>query len=209
VDDPETGTYTNSVYQGNENSIMNLGHGRAGHFPDYSWARYKYMPAWGSFEEIVKDNPSDYLHAFCQMVYALKYLRGDHSSFKTEKYDVKAVLPWKYEIGNILLKRQTDSCSDWKALAESISGRSIEDFDMEKYQNEYIEARADRKDDTFLGKFIVAALAQKSMVTNRIFNSGNKLAGYSIDYDTSGLKGIKDFHRLVGHVRGDSEQNEV
>ena len=35
-DDPEKGVYTNSLYQGEENSIMNLGHGRAWHFPDYS-----------------------------------------------------------------------------------------------------------------------------------------------------------------------------
>ena len=30
-----------------------------------------------------------------------------------------------------------------------------------------------KKDRTFLGRFIIAALAQKSMVTNRIFQSGN------------------------------------
>ena len=24
--------------------------------------RYKYFPAWGDYEEIVKDNPSDYYH---------------------------------------------------------------------------------------------------------------------------------------------------
>ena len=28
---------------------MNLGHGRAGHLPDYSFAHYRYQPAWGRF----------------------------------------------------------------------------------------------------------------------------------------------------------------
>ena len=57
-DDLEKSLYTASLYSGSENSIMNLGHGRAGHFPDYSFIRYKYLPAWGNYEEIVKDNPS-------------------------------------------------------------------------------------------------------------------------------------------------------
>ena len=34
ADDPEKGVYTNSLFQTSEKSIMNLGHGRAGHFPD-------------------------------------------------------------------------------------------------------------------------------------------------------------------------------
>ena len=59
-DDLENSIYTNSIQPNNEKSIMNLGHGRAGHLPDYSFARYKYMPAWYDFKEIIKDNPSDY-----------------------------------------------------------------------------------------------------------------------------------------------------
>ena len=62
--------YVGSVYQSDENSIMNLGHGRAGHLPDYSYIRYVYLPAWGGYKEIIKDNPHDYECAFAQMVYA-------------------------------------------------------------------------------------------------------------------------------------------
>ncbi|MDO4962017.1 MAG: hypothetical protein Q4E57_09280, partial [Eubacteriales bacterium] len=75
-DDLEKGLYSASLYQNSERSIMNLGHGRAGHLPDYSFIRYKYMPAWAGYEVLTKDNPSDYFYAFCQMIYALKYLRG-------------------------------------------------------------------------------------------------------------------------------------
>ena len=74
-DDLEKGVYTNTVFQFSENSVMSLGHGRAGHLPDYSFMRYRYLPAWGGYAEILKDNPTDYYNAFCQMIYAMRYLR--------------------------------------------------------------------------------------------------------------------------------------
>jgi hypothetical protein len=197
-DDPEQGLYTSSIYQYTEDSIMNLGHGRAGHFPDYSFARYRYLPAWGNYEEIVKDNPSDYMNAFCQMIYALKYLRGETDTFETAVYDTDAVASRRDEIEELLNKRQTDSCRDWMALGTRISGHETEDFELNKYAGEYMNAGQDEKDDTFLGRFIIAALRQKSMVTNRIFKSGNFLAGYSIDFKEKGFKGIRDFIKLTG-----------
>ena len=176
---------------------MNLGHGRCGHFPDYSFARYRYMPAWGDYREIVKDNPYDYLHAFCQMVAALRYLRGDLPDFAKDSCDVDTVLPYGERIKTILVRRQLSASKDWKAFGEELSGQTIEDFDLEKYQTEYMDAPKEDRDQTFLGRFILAALAQKSMVTNRIFNSGNKLAGLSVDFSDKGFKGIKDFKELV------------
>ena len=35
------------------------------------------------------------------------------------------------------------------------------------------------------------------MVTNKIFSSGNTLAGFSIDYQKKGFGGIKDYMTLV------------
>ena len=196
-DDLENGIFTNSIYQMSENSVMNLGHGRAGHLPDYSFMRYKYLPAWGDYAELVKDNPSDYLHAFCQMIEALKYLRGSRESFARECYDWAAIAGLEDEIRAILQKRQPDACADWKAFGEKLSGREIEDFDVEKYQREYLDADKDGKDSTFLGRFFLAALAQKSMVTNKIFKSGSLLAGYSVDFLEKGFRGMRDFRRLV------------
>lgn len=206
VDDIETGNYINSLHQSGENAIMNLGHGRAGHLPDYSFAKYKYMPAWGEYEEIIKDNPSDYMHAFCQMIYAMKFLRGDYSEFELEKYEDLDSLnisksdqdsDLRSRIQSILTKRQLDSCEDWKALGEELSGSPIVDFDEEKYFSQYIHAAEDKKNDTVLGKFFLAALDQKSMVTSEIFNSGNILAGFAFNYNETGFRGIKDFHILV------------
>ena len=196
-DNLDKSIYTNSLYQNQENSVMNLGHGRGGHLPDYSFIRYAYLPAWAGYEEVLKDNPSDYCHAFCQMIYGMKYLRGLYPEFETGRYDTEAMVPWEAEIRRILTKRQPDACADWKALGETLSGREIPDFDILQYQREYMDASWKEKDETFLGRFILAALAQKSMVTNKIFRSGNLLAGFSVEYLDKGFRGIKDFRKLV------------
>lgn len=196
-DDLAASVYVNSLRQENENSVMNLGHGRAGHLPDYSFARYKYMPSWGDYAVIEKDNPSDYYRAFCQMVLALEYLRGRRESFELNTYACAAVAPYEREIRAILQKRQLHASVDWKAFGERLSGAPIEDFDIEKYQREYLAAPPEQKDGTFLGGFFLAAMAQKSMVTHRIFESGNLLAGFSVDYKRRGFRGIRDFRQLA------------
>ncbi len=196
-DDLEKGTFTNTLYQNSESSIMNLGHGRAGHLPDYSFMRYKYLPAWGEYEMFIKDNPSDYWKAFCQMVYAMKYLRGERESFEMKHYEEEALKPHKNAIKKILEKRQKNACEDWKAFGKALSGRALEDFDIGKYQTEYLEAAEGDKDQTFLGRFFLSAMAQKSMVTNRIFVSGSRLAGVSVDYNKYGFGGIRDYWRLA------------
>ena len=195
-DQIDTASYINSVSSVSEASVMNLGHGRAGHLPDYSFLRYKYMPAWNDYRFLYKDNPEDYYHAFCQMIYAMKYLRGQADAFETGVYDTQAAASHEEEIRGILTKRQTDSSADWKAFGEKLSGCEIPDFTVETFRSEYANAPAEKRDSTGLGKFILAALEQKSMVTNRIFRSGNLLAGYSAEYD--GRKtGIRDFFKLI------------
>ena len=200
-DDLEQSIYTNSIYQWSENSIMNLGHGRAGHLPDYSFIRYRYLPSWGEYEAVVKDNPREYYLAFCQLVCAMKYLRGESASFTTGSYDMEIVAPWEKEIRRVLEKRQPDACGDWKALGERIAGREIEDFDLGKYQEEYCRAPAEEKDGTYLGAFFLAAMAQKSMVTNAIFRSGNLLAGFSVDFAEKGFRGIRDYRKLLDWMK--------
>ena len=200
-DDIDKGFFVSTPLQGSENSIMNLGHGRAGHFPDYSFARYKYLPAWADYKVVIKDNPSDYFDAFCQMVYAMKYLRGVYKTFDKGCYDRAAVHMWEKEIHEILKKRRKDACADWKKLAQKISGHWIEDFDIQKYQGEYLRSAKKDRGSTYLGKFFLAAMAQKSMVTDKIFKSGNLLAGFSIDYHKNGFSGIRDYLILVEQER--------
>ena len=196
-DDIENNSYNSTVFNTSENSILNLGHGHAGHLPDYSFIRYKYMPAWDNYRECLKDNPSDYYNAFCQMVFAMRYLRGQVEAFKTEVYDEETVKPYKERIMEILTKRQEDASADWKVFGEELSGNTIPDFDVFTYVDEYKNSAPEKRDDTFLGRFILAALSQKSMVTNKIYTSGNLLAGFSIDYNTKGFAGIRDYLKLV------------
>ena len=90
-DDPEKSLYTNTIYRSSENSVMNLGHGRAGHLPDYGFAVYRYLPAWADYEEVVKNNPEDFHHAFCQMVYG-KGMNADEATAFIRELDRNARL---------------------------------------------------------------------------------------------------------------------
>lgn len=178
-DNLEENLYTNTIYQGNENSVMNLGHGRAGHLPDYSFIKYRYVPAWNDYRDIVKDNPSDYEKAFAQMVYAMKYLRGKVESFEKDTYDTEVLDKYGDRIRQILRKRQHIACEDWKQFGQELSGQEIYDFEVGMYQMEYINARKADKSDTYLGKFIGSAIAQKTMVSDEIYKSGSRLAGFT------------------------------
>lgn len=202
-DDFEHSIYTNTVFQPSENTIMNLGHGRCGHLPDYSFMRYRYVPAWNNYEEVFKDNPNEYYQAFCQMVYAMKCLRGENGPFELNTYDTESVAPYEKDIRAILEKRQPaeDAIEDWRAFGERLCGCMVDHFDLDAHVQEYVDADPDSKDDTYLGKFILAALAQKGMVVNRIWHSGNPLAGRSIDYNGKGFAGIKDFLPLIGYLQ--------
>ena len=72
---------------------------------------------------------------------------------------------------------------------------------MSAYTGEYTGASPEKRDDTFLGRFILAALAQKSMVTNKIYRSGNNLAGISIEYGKHRFSGIRDYLKLASGDR--------
>jgi hypothetical protein len=154
------------------------------------------MPAWNDNHFIYKDNPDDYYHAFCQMIYAMKNLRGEGGAFETGVYAFETAAPYEKEIRAIIEKRQLDACADWKAFGEKLSGQEIPEFSVDAFRSEYESAPAEKKDDTGLGRFVLAALAHKSMVTNRIYKSGSMLAGYSLDYDGKDV-GIKDYLKLL------------
>lgn len=201
-DDLEKGIYTNTMYQNSETAIMNLGHGRAGHFPDYSFMRYKYLPAWKNYDEVIKDNPNDYYHAFCQMVYGFRFFRGEIEKFKKNTYAFDIVEPHKQKIMEILEKRQLNACDDWKNFGESLSNKIIEPFNISKYEKEYKKAKKADKNNTYLGKFILAAIAQKSMVTKRIYESKNPLAGVSIEQSKIEIKDIKTYINLLKETQG-------
>lgn len=201
-DDPENEMYTCTVPQLSENSVMNLGHGRIGHLPDYSFIRYRYLPAWADYEMVLKDNPTEYLHAFAQMVYAMKWMQGKIPELAAENYDWDGIAGVRSEIELILAKRRMLASADWKELGERLSGQKIPEFTELKYEQEYMKAGKQEKDNTAPGRFIYAALAQKSMVTKKIFDSGSLIAGFSVDYLTRGFHGMKDYRKLTDRIKG-------
>ena len=174
-DDPEKSIYTNTIYRGSENSVMNLGHGRAGHLPDYGYAVYRYLPAWADYREIVKNNPEDFHHAFCQMVYALKCLRAQDAVFEKDTYDTEAVEPYEEEIQKILTERNVAADLGWKVLGERLSGQEIPEFLTDTWREEYLKAGQEAKEQTVLGRFFRAAIRQKGMVVEEIKASGSRI----------------------------------
>lgn len=202
-DDIKNRIYLNSIYQQSESSIMNLGHGRAGHLPDLAFITYRYMPAWGKYQQITKDNPSDFYHAFTQMVYALKYLKGTNHKFELNEYD--SLNKYKNRVKKILTTRKLNLTNEWKIFAKELSKHQLKNFDVKAYVDEYVMSK--NKNKTPFASFIHHALKQKSMVTNRIYRSKNKLAGYSVKYNGKGIGGLKDYWELISHeIRGKKDE---
>ena len=57
-------------------------------------------------------------------------------------YDVAAIMPWKDIILRIITKRQLDACEDWKAFGQELSGKTIDDFAIDRYFDELTEPQA-------------------------------------------------------------------
>jgi len=51
------------------NGTSYLGHGWMGHFPDYSFVKYRYKPCWRKTSDPVleRDNPTEFKHAFLEL----------------------------------------------------------------------------------------------------------------------------------------------
>ena len=84
-----------------------------------------------------------------------------------------------------------------------MSGNTIEDFDVSKYQEEYRQASEDKKRKTFLGKFFLASILHKGMVTHEIFMSGNTLAGIPSTFRLTDLRKPEDVGRMIQRFLGD------
>ena len=112
-----------------------------------------------------------------QVFQAMKYIRGNVPGFEKATYDTAAIAGWEERIRAIIEKRQLLACDDWKAFGEELSGQTIEDFEVDKYFEEYDSAVNGEKDKTFLGKFFLGAMTHKGMIIQEISRSGNPIAG--------------------------------
>ena len=209
-DDLEANKYKHTVFQDDESSIMHLGHGRIGHLPDYSFIKYRYRPAWMRGDFVIKDNPSEYWHAFCQMVTAMQYLNGTIPEFNLDTYAEDTCAEWKDEIMKCICKRQEDGCSDWESLATKLSGKEIPPYNRDAHNQEYLISKGGF--DTFLGRYFIAAKRHKEMVADAVRKSGNPLCGKwnsIFPYDSrSERKNVNKFKRFLAQKNAESLEQE-
>lgn len=196
-DDLVRNVYTQSMFSVEENSVMNLGHGRCGHLPDYSFMRYRYLPSWGNYRAVVKDNPRSFYLALSQMVHVLRYLHGEIGAFERETYEDEILAPYAADVEALLNTRTLDEGPLWQRLTDEIVGRQTPAFDRAPLDREYLACSAKAREQTMLGRFFRHAMAQKSLVTNRVWKSGNRLCGRSIEMG-EGLFGVlADYRALI------------
>ena len=69
------------------NGTSYLGHGWMGHFPDYSFAKFRYRPWWRdqSAAPIVRDNPGQYRHAFLELCSLMSKAGGREFNPSTQR----------------------------------------------------------------------------------------------------------------------------
>lgn len=69
------------------NGTSYLGHGWMGHFPDYSFVKYRYKPCWRlqSDPPFVRNNPDQYRHAFLELCSLFMRSRGGIFNPDTDK----------------------------------------------------------------------------------------------------------------------------
>ena len=170
-----------------------LGHGRMGHLPDYPWIKYEYFPQWAK-EPIVKDNPSDFLKAFNQMVDVLVFMRSQETEFRNfnstptvakdknirleceniAKFIIKTSKP-----KDVSAKKITEA---WRCATLNIgkkvgsngidSDSDIATFDKTTWKNEYMNLNDIDKPKSKFYYFVNAAVSQKSLVTKYLIKNG-------------------------------------
>lgn len=194
-------------------SIFYLGHGRMGHLPDYPWMKYAYQPEWLS-ESITKDNPSEFMRTFLEMVLALKYQRTDggtfdYSSIEEDIMELKKSISEFLPVINDLLITKPDltgvtsynevietRCDLWKKEL-SVGGRLANlglpnDYDPDSWVKEARKPK-NKIQDTNYYKFNVAAIEHANFVREELLDEGITQTNWS-------LLSSKPVGRTVGQI---------
>lgn len=72
-----------------------LGHGKLGHFPDYSWAKIYYSPAWlqgNNTKMLLHNNPENYQVAFFELVKVLYLLKKKLPTYPNDDITLSGIL---------------------------------------------------------------------------------------------------------------------
>lgn len=112
----------NSIPAPTHHSLLYLGHGRIGHLPDLGFVRYSYQPIWLN-QKIIRFNPGIFLHAFCQMVEAMRSILT-HTNFVLKEYsDAEVIqcltLPTTNAVAELLISKHKNADeNDWLSLED-------------------------------------------------------------------------------------------
>lgn len=131
-----------------------LGHGKLGRFPDYSWAKIYYSPAWlqgGNTTMLLHNNPENYQVAFFELVKVLYALKNKKPKYPNE-ITLHSILGDKLTEISIAVKKaitldtsdilysKTDvvhkTTEQWKNLIKEHCGGGDVNFIKEKWKEE-------------------------------------------------------------------------
>lgn len=118
-------------------SYAYLGHARIGGIPDAPYMCYSYRPQW-SESRIIKNNRSDFMKAFSQMVSALKCIRS-RSHYKKDSYEAvpKQIEDRIIEIFQDVKYTVETASAKWRSLiGEQYPDEDIEEYDYKKWREE-------------------------------------------------------------------------
>lgn len=122
-------------------SPVYVGHGRAGHLPDYAYCEYSYIPAWkdslqGDLRYHTKKNQEIFLNAFKQLVAVMKAIRTS-TPYDMEKDGDVIGQEVEGDIKNILALRKIDISTEWNGLIQKYFDHVPQVYDKDAWINDY------------------------------------------------------------------------
>lgn len=135
-------------------SLSYLGHGRAGHYPDYGCMTYQYQPFWKQpGNTITKDGPEDFCCAFEQMEWALRcFCTGRTFTLSEEPSETK---DWLVCVKNVVSTPLADQSAVWRQeMADFVDYSSLPadyEFAEKKYDMSLFQSYARQHQAFVLG----------------------------------------------------------
>ena len=161
------------------NSMAFLGHALAGHQPDYACQSFSMKPQW-SKKALKRDNPSLFMSAFKQMIYALQCIRGviagefELNIYADPGHDFLSTKENTELVDKVLRSQRGDQSLGWRICLRSLSLRdgSMDPGEismLRRCEKDWGQGRMDPKD---MAAFQGAAKAHMEDVKRILAESG-------------------------------------
>ena len=149
-------------------SFAYLGHGRMGGVPDVPFMQYRYKPQWNN-EDVVKNNPEDYMLAFRQMVHAMVCVRKGYLYERNTYADISDDLDTK--LSNAFQNTEYDpeqADQFWKKIIGGIypgEEKQFPKFEKEQWKKDAKSKTEEERKQSHYYYFNCAALVHQKFVT--------------------------------------------